>query len=621
MLPGASYVEKEASYTKDQVDSTVRRMPVQDFSPVSAGRSEAGHYKAMRTSLLVIAALASSATIGHAQFRPKAEVIPLVASDGAHAGEEVRVALQVSLPEGLHTQSNRPRDPNLIPTELKIDAPAGVAAVEIVFPPSTDLKQVGQDQPLAVFERAFTIGVRLKLAATLVPGDVTVPAHLRYQACDANLCYAPTTADTGWTIRMVPKGTATAAQHRDVFDKIAFGHGESAATPAAAPVIPRPVSAGGGDRDLAALNDFIVLGTTGGYLRRDDFLTFIHNAENGVKERGIFEGRGPLAILLIVFFGGLALNLTPCVLPMIPINLAIIGAGTQAGSRGRGFLLGGVYGAAMALVYGILGVVVILTAGTFGTINSSPWFNFWIAVLFIVLALAMFDLITIDFSRLSNRLAVGASSRGTFLLAFSMGAVAALLAGACVAPVVIQVVLFSSNLYAKGTRVALALPFFLGVGMAVPWPIAGAGLAALPKPGAWMVHVKQALGVIILVTAAYYGYEAYGLFANRWVDPTAVRSSVEEKLKAGWTPSLTEGLATAKREQKPVMIDMWATWCKNCLTMDKTTLEDPAVTTALDHYVKIKLQAENPDEPPAKTVMKRFDAVGLPTYVMLRPKN
>ena len=104
--------------------------------------------------------------------------------------------------------------------------------------------------------------------------------------------------------------------------------------------------------------------------------------------------------------------------------------------------------------------MVILTAGTFGTINSSPWFNLAIAVLFVVLGLAMFDLITIDFSRFSTRMNIGPSSRGSFVLAFGMGAVAALLAGACVAPVVIQVVLFSSDLYAKGTTVALALPFF-----------------------------------------------------------------------------------------------------------------------------------------------------------------
>ena len=84
------------------------------------------------------------------------------------------------------------------------------------------------------------------------------------------------------------------------------------------------------------------------------------------------------------------------------INLAIIGAGAQAGSRGRGLLLGATYGAAMAVVYGVLGVFVILTAGTFGTINSSPWFNLAIAVLFVVLALAMFDVIVIDFSRLTH---------------------------------------------------------------------------------------------------------------------------------------------------------------------------------------------------------------------------
>ncbi len=188
----------------------------------------------------------------------------------------------------------------------------------------------------------------------------------------------------------------------------------------------------------------------------------------------------------------------------------------------------------------------------------------------------MFDVFEIDLSRFSGSIGTDASKRGSFAVAFVMGAVAALLAGACVAPVVIQVVVFSSDMYARGTVAALALPFLLGVGMAVPWPLAGAGLTALPKPGAWMVRVKQAFGVLILATAAYYGYLAYGLFADRWVDAREVASSVEEKLKAGWHASLAEGLAVAQREQKPVLVDMWATWCKNCLVMDQTTLADGA---------------------------------------------
>jgi thiol:disulfide interchange protein len=361
-----------------------------------------------------------------------------------------------------------------------------------------------------------------------------------------------------------------------------------------------------------------VLATTGGYRGRDDFLQFIKDAEQGVVQKGLFDGRGPLAILVIILLGGLLLNLTPCVLPMIPINLAIIGAGTEAGSRRRGFLLGSTYGAAMAVVYGALGLAVILTAGTFGTINASPWFNASIAILFVVLGLAMFDVVTIDFSRFSSGLQAP-TRRGTFAVAFTMGGVAALLAGACVAPVVIQVILFSSSLYASGTPLALALPFVLGLGMALPWPIAGAGLAALPKPGRWMVRVKQAFGVLILGTAIYYGYLAYTLFANRWVDASQVSDSVQEKLEAGWTDSLGAGLERATSEGKPVLIDFWATWCKNCLTMDKTTLADPDVTAALADYVKVKFQAEDPDAEPAKTLMSRFKAVGLPTYVILQP--
>jgi thiol:disulfide interchange protein len=136
-----------------------------------------------------------------------------------------------------------------------------------------------------------------------------------------------------------------------------------------------------------------------------------------------------------------------------------------------------------------------------------------------------------------------------------------------------------------------------------------------------MVRVKQVFGVLILGTAIYYGYLAYTLFANRWVDSAAVQSSVQEKLKEGWHASLANGLATAQREQKPVLIDLWATWCKNCLTMDKTTFADATVKQALDGYVKIKFQAESPDDEPAKSVMQRFKAVGLPTYVILKPKD
>ncbi len=570
---------------------------------------------------LVAMVVLSATAVAHAQlFRPKADVTALAEADGARAGSPFRLAAQVALPEGLHVQSNAPRDTTLVPTTLTIEAPAGITVDEIVFPVPKDFPLAGQDEPLLVFDQHFVVGARITLAATVPAGDLALPARLRYQACNDQMCFAPATVEFQWTLRVVGAGAPVQPTHADVFAGLAFGTGAAAGTPPPAAVTSKSAAATAGDGGLGALRGFETVATTGGFLDAGEFIRFIRDAESGVVATGAFEGKGPLAILLIVFVGGLALNLTPCVLPMIPINLAIIGAGAQAGSRGRGFLLGSVYGAAMAVVYGVLGVIVILTAGSFGTINASPWFNVGIAAIFVVLALAMFDIIPIDFSRYSSGLATGNSGRGTLALAFTMGAISALLAGACVAPVVIQVVLFASNLYATGTSVALALPFVLGLGMALPWPLAGAGIAALPKPGMWMVRVKQAFGVLILATAAYYGYLGYTLFANRWVDSSEVASSVQEKLKEGWYASLPEGLAAAEREGKPVLIDLWATWCKNCLTMDTTTFADPEVKAALAGYVKIKVQAEDPEQEPAKSIMQHFKAVGLPTYAVIKRK-
>lgn len=158
-----------------------------------------------RAAVIAGAALVLFATAGsgRAQIaRPKAELTPTVAQASVRPGERVRLSLDVRLPETVHVQADKPRDPSLIPTALTLQAPAGVTIGKITYPAASDLKQAGQKEPLAVFGHAFTITVEAEIAAATAPGDLVIPARLRYQACDEAMCYPPTKAETQWTVRV-----------------------------------------------------------------------------------------------------------------------------------------------------------------------------------------------------------------------------------------------------------------------------------------------------------------------------------------------------------------------------------------------------------------------------------
>jgi cytochrome c biogenesis protein CcdA len=294
----------------------------------------------------------------------------------------------------------------------------------------------------------------------------------------------------------------------------------------------------------------------------------------------------------------------------------------RASSRRRGFALGGTYGLGMALVYGGLGLVVVLGGAKFGTLNSSAWFNLIIAAVFLVMSLAMFDFENIDFSRFQGRGGSSATSRGPFLLALSMGAMAALLAGACVAPVVISVLFLAAHLYGKGAMAGLLLPFLLGLGMALPWPFAGAGLSFLPKPGQWMKWVKYFFGVLIVLFAGYYGHLAFNIFkSDIELRGPVMAATLRSAQPVGPNAALVTGLHQARAQGKPLLIDFAASWCKNCLAMDSTVFCTPEVKQSLNDFEVVRYDAEKPNEPPAKDVLSQFGVLGLPTYVVLLPEK
>jgi len=570
----------------------------------------------------VVVALVSSAPA--AAQGPDLAVEVVAETNAAHPGSRVRMAAVVTVPEGWHINAHEPLEEFLIPTELAVEPAHSIGFAGTVYPEPEEFQLEGSSDTMLVYGGRFPIGFVLDVPDSIDAGDYSLDATLRFQACNDTQCWAPTSLDVAIPVIVVPASESLIPQRPDVFDTIPFDDiaGTDVTTPTTEePERAEPVADGAWRQYI---DDFQVVGRNSGYLSSAAFLEWLDRVESGEGATNLnrFAGMSLWLVIVLTFFGGLALNLTPCVLPLIPINLAIIGAGAQARSKMRGFALGGAYGGAIALVYGMLGLAAAFAGTAFGALNASPWFNLAVALIFIVLGLAMFDLLSIDFSRFQSKLRIERREGGSVVVAFFMGAIAALLAGACVGPVVISVILFSQDLYAKGSPIALALPFLLGLGMALPWPIAGAGLSFLPKPGAWMTRVKYVFGVLIILIALYYGYEGARLFNDRYlVDEQAVEASMQELDDDGWTHSLSAGLAKAKEEGKPVFIDFWATWCKNCLTMNKTTFKDPDVQARLDGYVAVKYQAQFLDRPPAKDVMAHLGVggFGLPVYVVLNP--
>ena len=424
------------------------------------------------------------------------------------------------------------------------------------------------------------------LPAEAAPGGTL---QVRWQVCVGEMCYAPGSADLpvpGMEQKPLPAGDGDDERGKD-----------AAATGEAVEILP-----------------FTLVRSADGYLPAERFLGFL-NGDDSKYSAFTFAGRGFLMMLLLAILGGAALNLTPCVLPLIPVNLAMIGAGRASGNgRFTRVWHGVAYGAGITVTYGLLGVISVLMGTTFGGIDSSWVFNAAVAVIFIVLALAMFEVFSIDFSGLGSsiRLPESAHFGGIFL----MGALSAILAGACVAPVLAAALVQTAKMVAHGDYYGLCLPFALGFGMALPWPVAAAGFGLFPKPGKWMMRVKQLLGVAILALAGYYGWTAWTLFADGRAEAAGIASASET---AGAATEINAALKEAAATAKPVLLDFTAAWCKNCKAMELTTFEDPGVKAAMDGMIFVKVHADKPSAPETAALMKLFEVPGLPAYRIIRP--
>ena len=337
-----------------------------------------------------------------------------------------------------------------------------------------------------------------------------------------------------------------------------------------------------------------------GYMDADALLAFLRDEPSAGGMAASFEGRSLAIVLLLAFFGGLALNLTPCVLPMIPVSLAVIGCGKGV-SRAEGLLRGTAYGAGIALAYGVLGAAVAFGFTQFGALQSSPWFGIAAGLVFFVMGLAMMDLVNVDFSRLRGKLRLSppkaGGRRGTGGV-FLMGVITALAAGACVAPAVVAVCAYA----ASGGPLATCAPFAMGLGMAAPWPLLGAGVSALPRPGMWMVRLKQAMALALA---------AYGIV---W----AVRSVRDLVGAPGVVKSVgVAELAAARDGERPVFVKFGAPWCGSCAHMERTTMRHDKVVEALRDFTALRVEISDPAELRPYEKLLGVKITGLPACFVL----
>ncbi len=500
-------------------------------------------------------------------------------------------------------------------------------------PKQKDDPQLG---PVAVYSRDIALKLPVTVLSAASPGPKTVVLEAAYQGCAGNHCFFPQKKSLSVPVTLIPPNASDSADPRASQAPDALDSAERAG--AKAPETAKPgVSAG----------------------------------EDGADPFGRAARRfGLIGVLAAAFVWGFFTSLTPCVYPMIPITVGVIGAST-AGNPWRGFFLSVLYVLGMSVTYAILGVAAAWSGGLFGAYSGHPAVRITVAAIFVLLALGMFDLIYIQLpSSLSSRLGgtAGAGTIGVFLT----GAVAGAVVGPCVGPMLAGLLVYVATLGDKLQGFLIMWSFSLGMGLLFLAIGTFSGAAtALPKAGGWMERLKDLFGVLFLGAALYYlqpllplpvfglilgalliglgvfvgaldgigpetgrarrFWKAVGIvlltvgvgYVIRFPLADTLRSPGPSPDKAGiaWLSDESVALSRARAGQKPVLIDFYADWCAACRKLDARTFAHPAVIAAARDWVCLKVDGSNPDDPQFKRLQEKYAVVGLPTLVFLTPQG
>ncbi len=372
------------------------------------------------------------------------------------------------------------------------------------------------------------------------------------------------------------------------------------------------------------------------------------------EERPLY-GWAMLWTLLGVFVGGLALNLTPCVYPMIPITVSYFGG--RSGQGQGGLLAHGLcYLMGLVLTNSLLGVFAALTGGLMGGLLQNPWVLATVAGVLLAFALSLFGLWEL---RLPSWLTSAASkSHAGYLGSLFMGLTLGVVAAPCLGPFVLGLLTWVASLGSPWLGFIIFFTLSLGLGLPLFILAMFSGrLEALPRSGEWMVWVRKLMGWVLLGMAAYFlgpllphgtrylllaAVALAGALHLGWLDRTpatfrafnwlracaAVAGLVTATYLAGswllmgpgvsWRDYAGQTLAEARQKGKPVIIDFYADWCAPCRELEDITFHDSQVVGEAERgFVMVKVDLTQKGNPLHERLLGEYDIKGVPTVVFL----
>ena len=560
-------------------------------------------------------------------------VSSVLSVSSAQAGKTYQAATVVDIASGWHVNSSKPLEDWLIPAKLAFDTLAEVVPQNVNYPPAKTV-MLGKDK-MSVYDGKVVVHFDVAVGTDAAPGTYTLPVTFTYQPCNDRECRAPQTLPANLEVVVGNEGEPT---HAELF------------------------ATSGSENEPPA--------TTGQVAEESELAVLI----------GKYGFWGYFIALGLAFVTGLLLSFSPCTYPMIPITVSIFGG--QQRTVAKGFVLSLFYVGSMAVMYGIMGLIVSLVGGVFGAWLANPVVVAVIAVVFVIFSLSMFGVFNFNVP-MSVRQKLGTTKGGGGVGgAIVLGVVAALVVSPCVGPFVAGILLYVATTGSPAFGFITLFVFALGLGtFYVIIGTFSSAINALPGAGEWMETVKNFFGFVLLLMAVYFLRTilpesviavltglillALGIFGGGF-DRLSEDSKFFARLKkfigviatvigiylllgtvitqgiilppvANWLPNsgagvektnesaimweteLETGLARAKSEHKPVLIDTWATWCANCRVLDRKTFSHPDVAAEAARFVPVRVQLETAGSPITKDFMARFNMThySLPTVLLI----